>query len=90
MSDDSPIKFKEEQKEEHPVDDVNEEDLTIANVHQKVRDFVKKLLPNAELITDFNGNMLYLIPMAGFSASRVYTEFESNRERLKIADWGLS
>jgi hypothetical protein len=51
---------------------------------------VKKLMPNAELITDFNGNMLYLIPISGFSASRVYREFEANKERLKIADWGLS
>jgi hypothetical protein len=33
---------------------------------------------------------MYLIPTEGFNASKVYTEFEANKERLKIADWGLS
>ena len=33
---------------------------------------------------------MYLIPTEGFNASNVYTEFEANKDRLKIADWGLS
>ncbi len=47
-------------------------------------------MPKAELITDFNGNFVYLIPNDGFNASNVYKQFEKNKDRLKIADWGLS
>lgn len=74
--------------EDLPEDD--EEDLTIVEIHSRVKDFVKDLLPKADLIQDFNGNFMYLIPNEGFNASTVYTEFESNKNRLKIADWGLS
>lgn len=42
-------------------------------------DFVMKLLPNAELITNFNGNFTYLIPNEGFSAFNVYKQFEKNK-----------
>ena len=64
--------------------------MTIEEIHKRVKSFVKHLLPRAELITDFNGNFMYLIPTAGFNASRVYKEFEQNKRKLKIADWGLS
>ena len=67
-----------------------EEELTIEDIHKRVKNFVKELLPKADLIQDFNGNFMYLIPTEGFNASQVYTEFEANKERLKIADWGLS
>lgn len=67
-----------------------EEELTITEIHTRVKNFVKELLPKADLIQDFNGNFMYLIPTEGFNASQVYTEFEANKNRLKIADWGLS
>lgn len=62
----------------------------MSEIHKRVKSFVSSLLPKAELIQDFNGNFMYLIPTEGFNASQVYTEFEANKERLKIADWGLS
>jgi len=55
-----------------------------------VRKFVTGLLPRADLISEFNGNFTYLIPVKGFNASRVYSEFEAHKDRLRIQDWGLS
>lgn len=76
---------------DEPRDEIEqEEDLTIEDIHKRVKNFVKELLPKADLIQDFNGNFMYLIPTEGFNASNVYTEFEANKDRLKIADWGLS
>lgn len=77
-------------KEEEELKDEEEENMTIEQIHNKVKSFVRRLLPRAELITDFNGNFMYLIPTHGFNASRVYQEFEQNKRKLKIADWGLS
>jgi len=51
---------------------------------------VSRLLPKADLIIEFNGNFTYLIPTDGFRASRIYREFEANKESLRIQDWGLS
>ena len=62
----------------------------MGEIHKRVKAFVSNMLPKAELIQDFNGNFMYLIPNEGFNASYVYTEFEANKEKLKIADWGLS
>ena len=69
---------------------LEDEELSMSEIHKRVKNFVSGLLPKAELIQDFNGNFMYLIPTEGFNASHVYTEFEANKQRLKIADWGLS
>jgi hypothetical protein len=84
----SMIADDEDAPEDDPEDD--EEELSISDIHKRVKDFVKDLLPKADLIQEFNGNFMYLIPNEGFNASTVYTEFEANKNRLKIADWGLS
>ena len=47
----------------------------MSEIHKRVKNFVSGLLPKAELIQDFNGNFMYLIPTEGFNASHVYTEF---------------
>ena len=70
--------------------EAEEDDLSIEEIHLRVKEFVQRVLPNAELVTDFNGNFLYLVPTGGLNASRLYTEFESNKKRLHIVDWGLS
>lgn len=67
-----------------------ESDVPMEEIHQRVKDYVKQLLPKSELVTEFNGNYMYFIPNAGFNASHFYTEFEANKARLKISDWGLS
>jgi hypothetical protein len=71
-------------------DDDDEEDISVAEIHKRVKNFVRQLLPKSELIQDFNGNFMYLIPTEGFNASHVYKQFEANKNHLKIADWGLS
>ena len=50
-----------------------EEELTIEEIHKRCKNFVRELLPKADLIQDFNGNFMYLIPTEGFNASHVYT-----------------
>ena len=67
--------------------------LNIEEVHQRVQDFVKKLIPHADLIREFNGNFIYLISNnqgQKFNPSKIYQQFEANKERLLISDWGLS
>jgi hypothetical protein len=62
-------------------------------VHQNVKAFVTKLLPNVDLVREFNGNFIYLIPISKaqpFKASAIYTQFEKHKDRLYIQDWGLS
>jgi len=68
----------------------DEENMAPEEYPEKVKQFVQQLLPYAELISDFNQNFLYLVPNKGFNASYVYREFTINKNRLKIADWGLS
>jgi hypothetical protein len=42
------------------------------------------------LLRDFNGNFVYQVPIEGFNAERLFIEMEKNKEKLKIADWGIS
>ena len=52
--------------------------------------FISQLLPQAILLRDFNGNFVYQIPIDGFNAERLFLEMEKHKEKLKIADWGIS
>jgi hypothetical protein len=42
------------------------------------------------LLREFNGNFVYQIPLSGFNAERLFIEMEKNKEKLTIADWGIS
>lgn len=64
--------------------------LNIEKVQQTVMDFILKLLPQAILLREFNGNFVYQIPIEGFNAERLFVEMEKNKEKLRIADWGIS
>ena len=62
----------------------------ISQVHDDIRNFVRKLIPNSELIKEFNGNFTYIIPKSkAFKPSKIFIEFEKHKERLYIQDWGL-
>jgi hypothetical protein len=40
-----------------------------------VKDFVIKLIPDADLIKEFNGNLIYLVPNSDkFNPSKIYME----------------
>lgn len=67
-------------------DDITDDAVIIKNVAS----FIKKELPSAILIREFNGNFVYQIPLAGFKAENFYQTMEKNRQRLRITDWGLS
>jgi len=68
----------------------DEADFNIDRVHSNVIDFITRLLPQAILLRDFNGNFVYQIPIEGFNAEKLFNEMEKSKEKLKIADWGIS
>ena len=73
------------------------ESISTHEVHKRVQEFVMKLIPNADLIRDFNGSFIYLIPVGKgndgtnhrFNPQKIYQMFEANKQRLYIQDWGL-
>jgi len=53
-------------------DDGEEECFDIKKIHSNLKKFIKGLIPNADMISEFNGNFSYLIPFEGFNASHIY------------------
>lgn len=64
--------------------------VDIKKVHEAIFNFVKKILPKSTLLRSFNGNFVYQVPVEGFEAERLFNEMEDNKEKLRIADWGIS
>jgi len=71
-------------------DDDLDDHLNIEAIHAKVREFVSQLMPQAMMLREFNGNFVYQIPIEGFNAEKLFNEMEKHKEKLKIADWGIS
>ena len=67
-----------------------EGEFNLGTIHSTVLAFVSKLLPQAILLRDFNGNFVYQIPLEGFNAEKLFIEMEKYKEKLHIADWGIS
>ena len=63
---------------------------SLDKVYQRVTEFIAQLIPCAQLIRETNGNFTYMVKGRGFRPSKVYRSIEANKERLNIADWGLS
>ena len=59
-------------------------------VLQQVETFVAYVLPEAKLVSEFNGNIVYQVPQEHCRVSKVFKEFEENKDRVGIADWGIS
>lgn len=55
-----------------------------------VEKFVANLLPHSIKLRQFNGQFVYQVSVDGFKAEKVFVEMEKNKERLNIADWGIS
>lgn len=67
------------------------EKFNFNDIKNGIIDFVYKIHPQADLIRDFNGNFIFLLPVTKkFSPSKVYMDLEKNKDRLQIQDWGLS
>lgn len=80
----------EEDKEEDTAESEQKVNLTAEKVNQRLKEYVLNLIPNADLIREFNGNFTYLVPNNNrFNPSKIYLEIERNKERLHIQDWGL-
>mmetsp|Transcript_12717 Transcript_12717/g.12847 ORF Transcript_12717/g.12847 Transcript_12717/m.12847 type:complete len:450 (+) Transcript_12717:1285-2634(+) len=57
---------------------------------EQVKDFVKNVLPAAIILSEFNGNLIYQIPLGCCKVSSIFSEFEQNKLKIGIADWGIS
>lgn len=58
--------------------------------YKRVKMFIKSFLPQANLKSEFNGNLIYLVPIEGIEVSKVFEVLESSKEELAISDWGIS
>jgi len=68
--------------------EIEEED--IGQVHENISSFITNILPTTRLLREFNGNFVYQIPTENFNAVKLFNEMEKNKDKLKIADWGIS
>jgi len=55
----------------------------MSNIHKDIKEFVMQLVTNGHLVSDFNGNFVYLLPMEGTNIiieglliSRIFEEME--------------
>lgn len=58
--------------------------------YNKILEFVKTVLPKSVLLTKFNGNFSFQVPLEGLEVSNIFEIFEKNKEELLISDWGIS
>jgi ABC-type multidrug transport system ATPase subunit len=56
----------------------------------RVKNFVESVVPRANLLTEFNGNFVYLVPTDSCKVSEVFSAFENNKKDVGISDWGIS
>jgi len=50
---------------------------------------VENLLPNATMLNSLGGVINWRVPKDGVVVSQVFAEMESNKQRLRIDDWGI-
>ncbi len=62
----------------------------LKDIHQRVKSYVKRILPNSELSEDNNGNFTFKVPMEGLKVSDLFDQIESQKQQLSISDWGIS
>jgi len=58
--------------------------------YDKLKSFIRDILPKSELRTAFNGNFCFQIPGEGFKVSSLFKILNSKKEELAIKDWGVS
>jgi len=76
--------------EEDKHEEAHEEEFHLSEIHKKVKDYIKELIPTVLLLQEFNGNFIFQIPIEGFDAERLLSGMDENKKRLKISDWGIS
>ncbi|EGG14460.1 hypothetical protein DFA_12232 [Cavenderia fasciculata] len=52
--------------------------------------FVRELLPSATLLNSLAGTYNYEVPSNSIDLASLFRQFEDNRERLGITDWGVA
>ncbi|ALC47643.1 maker247 [Drosophila busckii] len=56
----------------------------------KVKEFVSKEFPNAQLQEEYKGILTYYIPLSGMKWSNIFGIIQKNQRKLKIADYSIS
>ncbi|CAK64013.1 unnamed protein product (macronuclear) [Paramecium tetraurelia] len=56
----------------------------------KVKDFIRDILPQSIMISEFNGNLIYQISEKSCKVSDIFWQIEKEKEYLQISDWGIS
>jgi hypothetical protein len=56
----------------------------------RVKEFVVSVVPQANLLSEFNGNLIYLVPTESCKVSEVFSVFEARKKDVGISDWGIS
>lgn len=57
---------------------------------QKIISYINELLPNAHLISNFNGNIIFQVSMQGLQVSKLFYSIDNKKKELSIQDWGIS
>lgn len=57
---------------------------------QSVKSFIKDLLPESTLTSEFLNNLAYQVPISKHKLSYIFQEIERNKLKMGIEDWGIS
>lgn len=59
-------------------------------VLRQVKEFVNNVIPKAVPLSEFNGNLVYQVPVDSCKVSEVFSCFEGKKKEIGISDWGIS
>ena len=64
--------------------------IIVEDTVSRVKEFVVSVVPQANLLSEFNGNLIYLVPTESCKVSEVFSVFEARKKDVGISDWGIS
>jgi ABC-type multidrug transport system ATPase subunit len=70
--------------------DESEFSASLDSTVRNVRSFVEDVIPHASILTEFNGNLVYQVPIDRCKVSSIFREFETHKNNIGIDDWGIS
>ena len=62
----------------------------MSQYHSYIIEFIQKILPKAVLLSTFNGNFSFQVPLEGLEVSTIFEILENKKSELMISDWGIS
>jgi ABC-type multidrug transport system ATPase subunit len=82
----------EESKDQEyiPTDQSISTQFTPEYYHDKLKQYIKQILPRSTLKSEFNGNFVFLVPLEGLEVSTLFDDLEAKTKDFAISDWGIS